>query len=89
MEIKRDIYLQKLIDRQKNGAIKVITGLRRSGKSYLLFNLFYDYLLSTGVPKDHIIRIALDTDENENLLDYHDLGNPINFPFHPYLKQSG
>ena len=77
MEIKRDIYLQKLIDRQNNGAIKVITGLRRSGKSYLLFNLFYDHLLSTGVSQDHIIRIALDTDENENLLDYHELGKYI------------
>lgn len=77
MEIKRDIYLQKLIDRQDNGAIKVITGLRRSGKSYLLFNLFFDHLISTGVPKDHIIRIALDDDEYEELLDYHELGKYI------------
>lgn len=77
MEIKRDLYLQKLSDRQNNGAIKVITGVRRCGKSYLLFHLFYRYLLNSGVPADHILRVALDDDENETLLDYHVLGDYI------------
>lgn len=60
MEIKRDTYLQKLIDRIGNGLIKVITGVRRSGKSYLLFELFYNYLKEQGVDDSHIIKIALD-----------------------------
>ena len=47
--IKRDIYLNKLINRKNNGLIKIITGIRRCGKSYLLFKLYYDYLLSIGV----------------------------------------
>ena len=65
MEIKRDIYLQKLINRMHNGMIKVITGIRRVGKSYLLFTLFRNYLKSHGVAADHIIAIELDTLENE------------------------
>ena len=65
MEIKRDIYLQKLINRMHNGMIKVITGIRRVGKSYLLFTLFRNYLKSQGVAADHIIAIELDTLENE------------------------
>ena len=65
MEIKRDIYLQKLIKRMHNGMIKVITGIRRVGKSYLLFTLFRNYLKSQGVAADHIIAIELDTLENE------------------------
>ena len=69
MEIKRDTYLNKLIDRMENRSIKVITGLRRCGKSYLLFHLFYNYLLEHNVSEDHIIRIALDDDEHEDLLD--------------------
>lgn len=69
MEIKRDTYLNKLIDRMENRSIKVITGLRRCGKSYLLFHLFYNYLLEHNVPEDHVIRIALDDDEHEDLLD--------------------
>lgn len=60
MEIKRDLYLKRLINRMHNGMIKVITGVRRCGKSYLLFNLFYDYLIKTGINDDHIIRLALD-----------------------------
>ena len=55
MEIRRDIYLNKLINRMHNGMIKVVTGIRRSGKSYLLFTIFKDYLLSEGVDEDHII----------------------------------
>lgn len=50
--IKRDKYLKQLIDKQNNGLIKVITGLRRVGKSYLLFNIYYDYLIANNVPED-------------------------------------
>ena len=57
--IKRDSYLKRLIDKKENGLIKVITGIRRCGKSYLLFNLFYDYLLASGVKEEHIITVAL------------------------------
>ena len=67
MEIKRDDYLNKLINRENNGLIKVITGLRRSGKSYLLFNLYYNYLISKGIDKSHIIDIALDDRTNKEL----------------------
>lgn len=65
MEIKRDIYLQKLINRMHNGMIKVITGIRRSGKSYLLFTIFRNYLKSQGITDDHIIAVELDIYENE------------------------
>lgn len=60
--IKRDFYLQKIIDKRENGLIKIITGIRRCGKSYLLFNLYYDYLIDSGVKKEQIITIALDDD---------------------------
>ncbi len=60
MYIKRDYYLQKLIRRKENGMVKVIAGLRRSGKSFLLFNLYHDYLVSSGIKEDQIIPIALD-----------------------------
>lgn len=69
MEIERDTYLQQLIQKKNNGMIKVITGIRRCGKSYLLFNIFTSYLLENGVKKDHIIEIALDGIENEELRD--------------------
>ena len=69
MEIKRDIYLNRLIRREKNGLIKVVTGVRRCGKSYLLFNLFHNYLLEKGVREDHIIEIALDDRSNKELRD--------------------
>ncbi|MGN1047330.1 MAG: ATP-binding protein [Eubacteriales bacterium] len=61
MEIKRDVYLNRLIVRKHNGFIKVITGIRRSGKSYLLNTLFYNHLVSEGVPEDHIIKFAFDS----------------------------
>ena len=67
MEIKRDAYLQQLIERKDNGMIKVITGIRRCGKSFLLFTIFKRYLLENGVDVDHIIEIALDGIENEEL----------------------
>ncbi len=60
--IRRDHYLQKLIDRRENGLVKVVTGIRRCGKSFLLFNLFYDYLIESGVKEEQIISIALDDD---------------------------
>ncbi len=77
MEIKRDYYLQKLIDRKENHLIKIITGIRRCGKSYLLNHLFKNYLLETGVKKDHIIMVGLDDDDNEALLDVHELSKYI------------
>ena len=72
-EIKRDIYLNKLIDRKENGMIKVITGIRRCGKSYLMDPIYKNYLLSTGVKEDHIIKLELDSVENEEYLDRHKL----------------
>lgn len=60
MEIKRDKYLKQLIEKRHNGLIKVITGIRRCGKSYLLFKLFYDYLISTNTKEENIICIPLD-----------------------------
>lgn len=77
MIVKREVYLQMLIDRMNNGAIKVITGLRRSGKSTLLFNIFYDYLLSIGTNPNNIIKIDLDSEQYEDLLDYKKLGQYI------------
>ena len=74
MEIRRDFYLNKLIKRQNNGLIKVITGIRRCGKSYLLNTIFYNYLISNNVDEDHIIRFAFDSAHDlyligENLID--------------------
>lgn len=69
LEIKRDLYLNKLIRHKHNGMIKVITGIRRCGKSYLLFELFYKHLLSAGVREDHIVRIALDDRRNKKFRD--------------------
>ena len=68
MEIKRDYYLNKLIEAKNDGLIKVVTGIRRCGKSYLLNNLFYNYLLQNNVKENHIIKIALDDSDNEELL---------------------
>ena len=78
MEIKRDKYLQDLINRMHNGMIKVVTGIRRCGKSYLLFKLFKNYLLDQGIPVDHIITVELDLRRNRQyrepdaILDYID-----------------
>ena len=68
-QIARDIYLRRLIDSQGNGLIKVITGIRRCGKSYLLDPIFKDYLLKRGVSTDHIIHLNLETRENKGLTD--------------------
>lgn len=69
MRIERTSYLNQLIQSQNNGLIKIITGIRRCGKSYLLFNIFYDYLISIGIDSEHIIRIALDDILNEEYKD--------------------
>ena len=69
MKIERPIYLQKLIDRKHNGMVKIITGMRRCGKSYMLFNLFADYLKSEGSDEQHIIAIDLENIFNERLRD--------------------
>lgn len=68
-QIPRDIYLKRLIDSRGNGLIKVITGIRRCGKSYLLDPIFKDYLLKRGVSTDHIIHLNLETRENKSLTD--------------------
>ena len=69
MEFSRKSYLQKLVRADGNGMIKIVTGVRRCGKSYLLFNIFRNYLLSQGVTEDHIIGLALDDRANKKLLD--------------------
>lgn len=79
MEIKRDRYLNTLISKEHNGLIKVITGMRRCGKSYLLFTLFKEHLLSEGVEEEHIIEIAFDAFENKKYRDPDVL--------YPYLKE--
>lgn len=72
MEIKRDFYLNKLISRKGNGLIKVITGVRRCGKSYLLNTLFYRHLLACEVPEDHIVKFAFDSAD-----DLHQIGENL------------
>ena len=67
MEIKRDFYLNKLIGHKKNGMVKIVTGVRRCGKSYLLLKLFKKHLLESGVPEDHIVSIALEGYGNKHL----------------------
>lgn len=67
-KIKRDYYLNKLIKKQDNGLIKIITGIRRCGKSYLLDPLFKEYLLTNGIAKDHIIKLELDDRKNKKFL---------------------
>ncbi len=78
MVIKRDYYLKKLIAKKHNGLIKVITGMRRCGKSYLLFTLFKQHLLACGVPGDHILEIAFDSYESKKFRDPEVL--------YPYIK---
>ena len=69
MDIKRDKYLNDLVSRMHNGMIKVVTGIRRCGKSYLLFHIFKNYLLEQGVPESHIITIELDQRKNKKYRD--------------------
>ena len=77
MEIKRDMYLNKLIRHKGNGMVKIITGVRRCGKSYLLFKLFRDHLIDSGVAQDHIISIALDDYGNRVLQNPDELYNYV------------
>lgn len=79
MEIERDRYLNTLISKKHNGLIKIITGIRGCGKSYLLFSLFKEHLLSEGIDESHIIEIAFDTFENKQFRDPDVL--------YPYLKE--
>ena len=78
IEIKRDYYLGQLLTRRNNGLIKVITGLRRCGKSYLLRTLFKNHLLNEGITQDHIIEMAFDLFDN---LEYRDPK-----VFYPWVK---
>ena len=75
--IKRDRYLQKLIDRKDNGLIKVVTGIRRCGKSFLLFTLFYDHLIESGIKPEQIITVALDDDMQTDYRDPQKLSSYI------------
>lgn len=79
MDIKRDYYLQKLIAKKHNGLIKVITGMRRCGKSYLLFTLFKKHLLESGVAENHIVEIPFDSFESKKYRDPEVL--------YPYVKE--
>ena len=78
-EIPRDTYLQKLVRARGIDLIKVITGIRRCGKSYLLDPIFKNYLINNGVPKDHIIQLNLENQDNESPIDSREwLDNIIN-----------
>lgn len=72
--VNRTVYLQKLINRRDNGEVKIITGTRRCGKSWLLKKVYFDYLVSQGVPEDNIISVSFDIDED---IDGHDLTDPM------------
>ena len=78
-EIKRDYYLEQLIKREGNGLIKIVTGIRRCGKSYLLRTLFKNHLLEHGVDEKHIIEMAFDLFDN---IDYRDPKH-----FYPWAKE--
>ena len=80
MEFKREKYLQQLIDGMEIPLIKVVTGIRRAGKSYLLFTIFDRYLKERGVPDDHIVKIALDDMENIRLREKETLSGLITQP---------
>lgn len=77
MEIRRDAYLERLNRLRFKGGVKIITGIRRSGKTYLLFNIFRDHLLKSGISDDHIISIALDSIENKHLRNACSLFNEV------------
>ena len=67
MIIARDKYLRQLIEARGNGMVKIVTGMRRSGKSFLLMTLFHQYLIEQGVAENHIIEISLDNRKNKSL----------------------
>ena len=76
-EIKRDSYLNKLISRKENGLIKILTGIRRCGKSYLLDPLFKNYLIDSGIKENHIIKLELDKEKNKKYRNPEELDNYI------------
>ena len=76
-EIRRDAYLERLDRLRFKGGVKIITGMRRSGKTYILFNIFRDHLLKSGIPEDHIVSIALDSIENKHLRSAYLLYNEV------------
>ena len=82
-EIRRDHYLHKLIDRMNNGLVKIVTGIRRCGKSYLLDPIFKNYLLESGVPEDHIIKIELDRVANKK---YHNDAIAFDEYIHSFIR---
>ena len=86
MDIRRDAYLNRLINKKHNGLIKVITGIRRCGKSYLLDPIFRNHLISEGVPEDHIIKIELDRPANKK---YHNNAEEFDSFIHSLIKDSG
>ena len=69
MKIKRDFYLDRLVEAKGDGFVKILTGIRRCGKSYLLFNLFKEHLLKNGVRRENIVEIALDKKKDAKLRD--------------------
>ena len=85
-EIKRDRYLQKLINRRNNGLIKIVTGIRRCGKSYLLDPMFKNYLLESGVAEDHIIKIELDRVTNRK---FHNNPEAFDEYIHSLIRDDG
>ena len=89
MVIKRDVYLNRLIDARDNGMIKVVTGIRRSGKSYLVFRLFYDYLIKSGVNRENILTYNFDDLGNYHIQDafmlYDDIKSKIQNDRHYYV----
>ena len=88
MEIKRDRYLNLLISKQHNGLIKVITGMRRCGKSYLLFNLFKDYLLSEGIEESHIMENIIFNEKGNSIRKQLEIDFVCNKGFKRYYIQS-
>lgn len=86
MKIERNKYLKRLVDKQFNGLVKVITGIRRSGKSYLLFNIYKDYLLSTGVSDNQIIALSLDEAQNAQYRNPLELDQYIRSKLSPEVK---
>ena len=88
MEIKRDRYLNLLISKQHNGLIKVITGMRRCGKSYLLFNLFKDYLLSEGIEGSHIMENIIFNEKGNSIRKQLEIDFVCNKGFKRYYIQS-
>ena len=86
MEINRNVYLDRLVSRRNNGLIKIITGIRRCGKSYLLDPIFRNYLINEGVPDDHIIKIELDRITNRK---FHKDPEAFNTYIHSLIKDNG